>query len=269
MSDINNKKGQVILVALLIMAVVLVVALAIGTLMLRELRMAGNIDRSITAYFAAESGLEEELWKARKNPPMDAIPYGEGLAIEGARWDLTKSEAPEEEFVEKVLVRDKSEQIYLKYDPSDPENINRFMFEMWSSPTAWLEYKVISWPTYDSTGKIPLDPSEVITKEGLWGTSDVPNICINLNEGTRPIYYYDHVFRFKPLYADVSYTLKGYSDTSCTPANEVGIKGGKLEITSTGTYSATKRSLSIVFYPKPPLHGIFDYVLFSDESIVK
>ena len=267
MNNINNKKGQVILIALLVMAVILVVALAIGTLMVRELRMAGNIDRSVTAYFAAESGLEEELWKVRKNPPMDTIPYGEDLTIEGARWDLTKSEAPEEEFTNKDLERDKSEQIYFPY--SDLSMVKSVKFTQWTpeppATISWLEYRVISWPK-----AIKFDPSKIETKEGLLDDPDFGGgVCINLDQDLPTITNYDHIFRFKPLHGGATYSLIGYSDIGCTPGNEENIGGGKLELPSTGTYQATKRGLSIVFYPKPPLHGIFDYVLFSDESIVK
>lgn len=260
MTNIYNKKGQVILLALLIMAVVLVVALAIGTLMVRELRMAANIARSAIAYYAAESGLEEELWKAWKNPPIDELGYGKSL-LNQASWKLTKRDAPTEEFTDRDLERDKSEQIYFPVDDPDIPKVKCVKFTSWTPDVtpAWLEYKVVSWP------KNSFQPSEIKTKEGLL---DAPlNVPINLAEGIADPVNYHHFFRFKPLHNGVTYSLEGYEDTGCS--TKVAIGGGKLEITSTGTYAKVQRSLSITFYPRPPLHGIFDYVLFSDESIIK
>lgn len=78
----NKKNGQI---ALIITLVILVVILSIGTwltsLIIREMKMAGNIEKSVQAFFIADSGIEFQLWWSSQpyNLPKPVnIDLGEG-----------------------------------------------------------------------------------------------------------------------------------------------------------------------------------------------
>lgn len=57
----SNSQASALLITILVMGVVLVVALAFSQLMVTEYRLAYAIDKSIVAYYAAETGIEVGL----------------------------------------------------------------------------------------------------------------------------------------------------------------------------------------------------------------
>ncbi len=77
-----NNRGSILLLAMLIMSGSIVTGLAIGNIVLNEIRQSRNIDDAITAYYAAESGLEQTIFLYRKDnatfvTQIDEIPIGD------------------------------------------------------------------------------------------------------------------------------------------------------------------------------------------------
>ncbi len=66
-----NRKGISILLVVLILASILTISLAVSDLVVSGLRMSKIQSQSTKAFFAAESGVEEALWEARKNTEFD------------------------------------------------------------------------------------------------------------------------------------------------------------------------------------------------------
>ncbi len=70
--DIGNlQNGSVLLLALLILSTVLASSVAVGTLVLKEIRSNRQLDDAVVSYYAAESGIEKGLWSARNNPTLE------------------------------------------------------------------------------------------------------------------------------------------------------------------------------------------------------
>lgn len=61
-----NETGQVLLITVLIMMSTFALAIAIGGMVLYELRSMVNTNESVRAIYAAESGIEWLLYKANK-----------------------------------------------------------------------------------------------------------------------------------------------------------------------------------------------------------
>ena len=68
----NKQNGQVLLITVLIMMSTFALAIAIGGMVLYELRSMVNTNESVKAIYAAESGIEWKLYQTNKN--KDAIP---------------------------------------------------------------------------------------------------------------------------------------------------------------------------------------------------
>jgi hypothetical protein len=64
----NKEAGQVLLITVLIMMSTFALAIAIGGMVLYELRSMVNTNESVKAIYAAESGIEWGLYKTNKDP---------------------------------------------------------------------------------------------------------------------------------------------------------------------------------------------------------
>jgi Tfp pilus assembly protein PilX len=62
----NNQKGIAVLLVIMILGVMMIISLAISDLVMNQLRLSVYSAESIYAYYAAESGLEDGLYKLRK-----------------------------------------------------------------------------------------------------------------------------------------------------------------------------------------------------------
>lgn len=62
---IKNKKGTALLMTVLILNSVLLIALAASRIVVSGVKMSGTQERSTKAFFAAESGTEEAVYKFR------------------------------------------------------------------------------------------------------------------------------------------------------------------------------------------------------------
>ncbi|PIP34691.1 hypothetical protein COX21_01580 [Candidatus Falkowbacteria bacterium CG23_combo_of_CG06-09_8_20_14_all_41_10] len=83
-SFIKNQKGQTaIIIALFVLAVTFFIALAIGHLILNQQQIRRNLVKSAQAYYAAESGVEDSLYriiKGKKYEANNTLTFDEGSA---------------------------------------------------------------------------------------------------------------------------------------------------------------------------------------------
>ncbi len=63
-SNFNKQKGAVtIILSLLVLSVLLVIGLSVSLISLQRIKMAAQMGQSVTAYYAAESGMERCLYQ--------------------------------------------------------------------------------------------------------------------------------------------------------------------------------------------------------------
>lgn len=67
----KKQKGSALLLSLLLLTSIIVIAMGGSSLALSGIRMAGVQSQSVKAYFAAEAGAEELLYKVRKTQEID------------------------------------------------------------------------------------------------------------------------------------------------------------------------------------------------------
>jgi len=85
MSPINSQKGISLLIIVLITTLILAVGLGISALIIQEMRMMSKIGYSVTAFYAADSGIEEALYDLYKFYPPTSTHSGD-LGV-GAHYD--------------------------------------------------------------------------------------------------------------------------------------------------------------------------------------
>ena len=70
----NNKKGSSLLITLLIMSALLSIAIGLSRLSLGEIILSRDTSRSLIAYYAAEAGVECQMFADRVVPTFCGIP---------------------------------------------------------------------------------------------------------------------------------------------------------------------------------------------------
>lgn len=76
----KNESGVSLIFTVFILTGILAISLGIANLMLKEIKMSSNIGYSVTAYYAADTGIEKTLYNARKG--SGPCGNGETLSID-------------------------------------------------------------------------------------------------------------------------------------------------------------------------------------------
>jgi len=101
----KKQKGVSLLLTLLIMAGLLSIAFGISKLTLGEIRLSRDIPKSITAYYAAEAGVERALYEKRINDinlDISDCPAG-GVSLDnGSKYGVKLTVVGEETFIKSV-----------------------------------------------------------------------------------------------------------------------------------------------------------------------
>ena len=67
----TNEKGVALLFTVLIMSVILAAAAGISVILIQETKMIGEIGHSVVSFYAADSGVEQQLYDLYKIPPEE------------------------------------------------------------------------------------------------------------------------------------------------------------------------------------------------------
>ncbi len=80
--NFNKEKGIAILLAVLILSFVLTIALGTSVILIRQVKTIREIDSSVIAFYAADSGIEEFLLiNDPQNPPSPGVLDGAGYEV--------------------------------------------------------------------------------------------------------------------------------------------------------------------------------------------
>ena len=77
MLDTNPQKGVSLYIAFLIMTILLSIALNMSTILVSEIKTMREMGKSVTAYYAAETGIEKALFDTRTIEDPVGQGYGE------------------------------------------------------------------------------------------------------------------------------------------------------------------------------------------------
>lgn len=261
--------------SLLLMAGIITVSLATGTLVMNEIQQSTQLDRALVAFYAAESGVERGLYQSRKQTfdplTLSAI---EVLMDNNASYKIIAEDT--ENVVIKSLDQDETIQLDL-YSPglltALTPAVKALGFDWLEQQNAWLEVRWISWTSAGSFNPGAVENWQDRGRKISQG--DVPYI-MNLENADNYLYS----VRLTARYASITnLEVKAYNAVNpvanCDPlaSCQIGIPS-RVFIKGLGEYPSGKsdaaRQAILVTMPEvKPLAGLYDYVLFSEENIIK
>ncbi|USN53728.1 MAG: hypothetical protein H6760_00980 [Candidatus Nomurabacteria bacterium] len=277
----KDERGIVMLLSLLVLSALTAVAIGTSVLIIKEVQQSSNIDRSLMAYYAAETGIEKGLYTVKigrqTNQELADIlnDLNDGGAMSnGASWSTDESTTSEEYSLSSL--KENQSTVLDLYDPLDPTEggYESFGVEALDAKPlqnpAWLEISYFPWTI--NGGLLDWDDDNVEKRlRSVYETQpNVPAIFDLLpNQNYR--------IRVRALYDDLrnvritAFTEDDPTDTDvCNPAYSC-IKSipNRVLIRSLGASGGNQSALSASVPYQAPASGIFDFVLFSEQTIDK
>jgi len=80
MKKVTKEKGVALFMVVLIMSVILTIALGISGILIQQIRISGNIEDSVVSFYAADSGIEQQIYDLYKL--KDSHQPGYNLSLE-------------------------------------------------------------------------------------------------------------------------------------------------------------------------------------------
>jgi len=71
---LNTEKGISLYIAIMILAVLLAISLGLSSILVAQLKMISGMENSVTAFFAADTGIERELKDRNYENPYVVLP---------------------------------------------------------------------------------------------------------------------------------------------------------------------------------------------------
>ncbi len=251
------KQGSVLLYAVLVIALILSGTLLFGEQIRNSLRSFANYVEKQQALALAESGLERAFFEIRKN---DEIPENENcFGISGCSWIFSDDDLPE-----LFLNLNQNQTVQLELFSSDgllslgTESL-RFSWE----GDAWLE---LSFYRFESGNFSPWEWQEgdnwdslAVYKMLLFGGEEVVNYP-QANES--------YLLRIKALKGDVQ-NLKVENFNADNAQGDRLSFPNILKIQVRAKVKNSSAQLTAVMKRFRSAHGLFDFVIFSKDSLVK
>lgn len=246
----KNRRGYALLMALLVTTTIVAGSAALSRVVLSNLRQSQLVDRAAVAKIAASSGLEKGLFLVRRleRAPGFGAPYFANSDALGAvsisvRLNDDPSVAsrfsiPQDAFVALDLPPDALLETIV-IPPWTPED---------QCPQSWIEVSVSSWDAYGFS-----------VDRKLFSLNDGQAV-VSLAAGAS----FERQVRIKALYCGVrQLTVVGEGAGNAIPLP------ARVVIDSVGEYLGSRQALRAALPARPPLSGVFDFVLYSSSAINK
>lgn len=286
---INFKNGSALLLAFLIMTAILSSVLYISRLSLRQITQSKSNDNANIAFYGAESGNEQAVYYIRKKQEIDV----EDLNMRELGY-MPGSGTEDSKIIRDVSTTSPSINIGLKkndffqFDMFDSANFSQssdlsYLEISWedncsteeSSNSSWIELTANQW-SHSSDGSVNWDESthhifkSLLNNPPYSGNSAIKSVGGSDFDPTK-IYQ----FRIKALFCDIyNLTIKAFGKNKETGDPEQLLFKNVYVIKTVGQYpgdsrGGNKQALSVILRNRDPLSGLFDYVIFSEQSLVK
>lgn len=243
------------LLALFAMSSILLGGMAVGTLVLREIRAARSADAAQVAYYAAESGNERALYEIRKLGVSPRALDAEAALGNGASYARRIVQEPAPIFT--TIAKDAVYELVL-YDPGA------------TPPSGGVAQITLDWDAACGASSV-IEISSVTFEPGIGWMPSITKFRY-ANDGlvsytlTNPSSNAARV-RLKAERCDAVNVRIDAFDAGDPPV-PVAFPD-RVAIVSTGEYRGTRQASQVVAPIATTLSGIFDFVLFSECEIVK
>ncbi len=252
----KNRKGNALLLSLLVMSGVIITGYTIGDLMLRDFAQTRRSDEAETAYYAAESGIEEGLYLLRKTDAALADLPGESTLPNNASYERAVSDSLP------AIITSLERNDSMSIDFYDPDNALsgsgvdslRIAWEDTCGGCSWLEIGYVEWTP----------------ATGVDWTENYVNSRYPVSASPVALGAFDpakaYRLRLTANYGDVQNLTVNSFDESSMP---VPIRHAIVTMTSSGKFGRTSQTLQATFVRQAPLQKIFDFVTFTECTLTK
>jgi len=271
----SSRRGSVLLLALLVMSGVLIVGASLGTISVLNLRQARVIDDAVIAFAAAESGAEQTLYQIRRvgassaalnaSPDHDDSPVDSGVPMSnGSRWSRVLESTESTIFAS--IPKDRSYEVVLwnPESPASPAGAESLTFS-WDDAcggTSGLEVLATGWDPAASGG---FNPSVAFHGDSpaLTFLRVTPRVIDNDFMAAKA-----YRVRLRAKTCDIfNLAITAYSADNAG-GTQVPIPS-RLAVESVGTFGTARQALELRLPRLQPLSGAFDFVIFSQCSLLK
>lgn len=281
----HNQSGVVLLLALLIVSVVLGSAGILSNLVIRSIQQTRLIDQSMQAYYGAESGAERALYQVRRreaipdcadltlgscneingtcsfNSDVACITATNGALALGSGWNASVAN---ETSTEILLKKGGSFQLDL-FSPyqASAANINQVVVESDASDLIlYSEFtnitNILNVGLSNCQNQPPVFKGFIQTPAAI-GSLDGRSILAECSYSFRLNYPLDSGGEQSLI------TITVFNQDS----NEQLPIPSRLIITTSAVFGKSYQSLTIKTPIRPPVSGLYDFVLFSEQPVVK
>ena len=282
--EFSNQKGFSLIITLLVMSVVLVISLAVSGLMIAETKLVGNYDDSLIALSAANAGVENALLMLKEGKPLPSefnLDLGNNITAQvqsSQTSDLMPGSLVQDQSVEINLTNDNRPDIVeIWWNNTGTKNSavewtlitykNDFMIPYGNIDKGFYSGNGVRASYNDSSNNKPSSAFFTSSSLSLTESGGYPNkITINLLT--------DKAFLYKLRFKCLANTNPGFTGGSyslnykITGGGQMGT--GSYVISSTGNSNEVKRKVIVrTDAGESGTHGIFDYVLYSEDILYK
>lgn len=263
----RKQSGSVLLLALLVMSTIMAASVGLASIVISEIRQSRSIDNAILAYYGAESGVEESLYKIRKEgKPIDDLVVEKELS-NGVEWYIESDDISN--MVNKISVPELKKDRFIEIDIYNPDSEERTDIKyleliLLEKPLEKADFE-ISWFGWE--GGILSDYKTIFRNFSLFNLDEEDGFYkyrIDLAEPSGAQFAYR--IKIKALYNNINFLeIKAYDGID---GEQVDIPA-RIQATVRGEYRGSRQSIDFEMPRQSPLGGLFDFVLFSEKSILK
>ena len=257
----HKRPGNILPLAIIMTMTILLGGIGIGAVVLSGSKESKRTDASVGAYYMADAGVERQLYEIRKNnQPVSFINSLGGTYANGGSWISTGSLEPT---LAKTIEMVATSSVGV-IDLFDPDNllsapgISRVTIA-WQPDsncvnTPSLEASYAYWQLVNGVPELPTDDSYIVLPKDAQGKISI--------DGLDPSSAYRIRLRAFdcPAYA-ITAEAEGPNGSVSFP--------GDVTLAAEGTYNKTTQKIVVTMPKLDVLSGVFDYVLFSECTLVK
>lgn len=263
---VRQQEGNVLLLSLFILSAILFSATTIAALVIRDIRTARLLDDGHAALYAAESGIEQALYAIRKLGADPAAQNGGGTLANAATF-FRKVDTAETLFTEARLPQDgvMDVDLFLADALGTPTGIEALSFS-WDDACgscSTLELGYVQWPAGANISWPPGGSyAGTFWKFRQPRAAGIPWLKADTIAGIN-----NYRLRIRAIDADITnLQIRAFADDAGTMPVDIP---SRVRITSSGSAGTATQVLSAAMQRTAPLSGIFQYVLFSEDPVVK
>ena len=274
----NNQQGVVLVMALMILTVVLVSTLILSRILLNEIKMSLNLNNAMVAFYSAESGVEKSLYYIKysrqendfaKFSALDNTGANDYDLLDGQEVTIVTATTTASSFYQYNITTSSPAHVNIIDPAGDISDID------WGDFTGVNEYRVhwqledcfpdktshrleVTAASFANNFSDPKVETHVIICNCDYGSDQCSDAVILFNAFGNRFYR----FSFRPLDSTVRRLSLDIND------GDTGI-WSEAEVETYGNYKNSQYYLKVHLPSLSPVSDIFDYVIFSEEKLIK